>query len=113
MRAATIALQLVLWSGLVVALLVTTSHRRAAAAARRAARRAARTHVGAEHMLGSVPGCPGCDTWRAKFASLSPARQHGKAHLLRQAARQRHPSAGPVVRLTNVERTRIDGRWYP
>lgn len=109
MRAATIALQLVLWSGLVAVILLTTSHRRAAAAARRAAR----THVGAEHMVGSVPGCPGCDTWRAKFASLSPARQHGKTHLLRQAARQRHPSAGPVVRLTNVERTRIDGRWHP
>lgn len=93
MRAATIALQLVLWSGLVTVLLLTTSHRRAAAAARRAAR----THVGAdEHPLGSVPGCSGCDTWRA-----------------RQAARRRHPSTGPVVRLTNVERTRIDGRWHP
>lgn len=100
MRAATLAVQAALLFGLVaVAMLATAEARLAARRARmvrRARRRAARTHVGPdEHPIGSVPGCPGCETWRDRVA-----------------ARLRHPSPGPV-RLTSIERTRIDGRWHP
>ncbi len=66
MRAATIVLQLTLWAGLAAAVWIATAAHRDAWRLARARRRSERVHLGAgEHPVGSLEGCPGCDTWAA------------------------------------------------
>lgn len=95
MSAATITLQLTLWSALLAALLVATADRRARARRARARRRSGRVHLGAgEHPIGSVATCPGCATWRS--SSRTQRRARARRRWLRNGRRWRDGSTLPT-----------------